>query len=160
MGKAAKRGRIQVAMMLVDQGVDLNKQNTGGATPLMLSVMHRSCDRITDALIEYKANIDIQKDVGYTALMLACRVGNAHATRALIEAKANIEIEDHQGETALAKAVKYKKLEVTALLEQHGARRPTTLNYHHKHHTFALRYLVTFSKAAPLCSTVELGLGP
>merc|ERR1712076_349020 len=26
--------------------------------------------------------------------------------------------------------------------------------------TFALRYLVTFSKAAPLCSTVELGLGP
>merc|ERR1712174_162061 len=26
--------------------------------------------------------------------------------------------------------------------------------------TFALRYLVTFAKAAPLCSTVELGLGP
>merc|ERR1712187_726516 len=26
--------------------------------------------------------------------------------------------------------------------------------------TFALRYLVTFSKAAPLCSTVESGLGP
>merc|ERR1712076_299589 len=26
--------------------------------------------------------------------------------------------------------------------------------------TFALRYLVNFSKAAPLCSTVELGLGP
>nr|AEF33789.1 proliferating cell nuclear antigen [Karenia brevis] len=26
--------------------------------------------------------------------------------------------------------------------------------------TFALRYLVTFSKAAPLCSSVELGLGP
>jgi len=26
--------------------------------------------------------------------------------------------------------------------------------------TFALRYLVTFSKAAPLCGTVELGLGP
>merc|ERR1712048_1345335 len=26
--------------------------------------------------------------------------------------------------------------------------------------SFALRYLVTFSKAAPLCGTVELGLGP
>merc|ERR1712226_910441 len=26
--------------------------------------------------------------------------------------------------------------------------------------TFALGYLVTFSKAAPLCGTVELGLGP
>merc|ERR1711981_577000 len=26
--------------------------------------------------------------------------------------------------------------------------------------TFALRYLVTFAKAVPLCSTVELGLGP
>merc|ERR1711974_55889 len=26
--------------------------------------------------------------------------------------------------------------------------------------TFALRYLVTFAKAAPLSSTVELGLGP
>merc|ERR1712241_1089198 len=26
--------------------------------------------------------------------------------------------------------------------------------------TFALRYLVNFSKAAPLCGTVELGLGP
>merc|ERR1711979_76972 len=26
--------------------------------------------------------------------------------------------------------------------------------------TFALRYLVTFSKSAPLCGTVELGLGP
>ncbi|CAE8607990.1 unnamed protein product [Polarella glacialis] len=26
--------------------------------------------------------------------------------------------------------------------------------------TFALRYLVNFAKAAPLCSTVELGLGP
>merc|ERR1719281_1385507 len=26
--------------------------------------------------------------------------------------------------------------------------------------TFALRYLVNFGKAAPLCGTVELGLGP
>merc|ERR1712032_673698 len=26
--------------------------------------------------------------------------------------------------------------------------------------TFALRYLVNFAKAAPLCATVELGLGP
>merc|ERR1712072_1557179 len=26
--------------------------------------------------------------------------------------------------------------------------------------TFALRYLANFAKAAPLCSTVELGLGP
>merc|ERR1712050_620688 len=26
--------------------------------------------------------------------------------------------------------------------------------------TFALRYLVNFSKAAPLCGSVELGLGP
>ena len=26
--------------------------------------------------------------------------------------------------------------------------------------TFALRYLVNFSKAAPLCGVVELGLGP
>merc|ERR1711862_307695 len=26
--------------------------------------------------------------------------------------------------------------------------------------TFALRYLVTFSKAAPLCGSVEIGLGP
>merc|ERR1712087_40999 len=26
--------------------------------------------------------------------------------------------------------------------------------------TFALRYLVNFAKAAPLCGTVELGLGP
>merc|ERR1719460_1540748 len=26
--------------------------------------------------------------------------------------------------------------------------------------TFALRYLVTFAKASPLCGTVELGLGP
>jgi len=26
--------------------------------------------------------------------------------------------------------------------------------------SFALRYLVTFARAAPLCSMVELGLGP
>lgn len=26
--------------------------------------------------------------------------------------------------------------------------------------TFALRYLASFSKAAPLCGSVELGLGP
>merc|ERR1711870_230697 len=66
--------------------------------------------------------------------MLASRLGNAHAARVLIEAKADLEIKDHQGETALGKTVTYKKVEVQALLEQHGAQPPEKLHYHHGHH--------------------------
>mmetsp|Transcript_120617 Transcript_120617/g.257602 ORF Transcript_120617/g.257602 Transcript_120617/m.257602 type:complete len:255 (-) Transcript_120617:68-832(-) len=127
--KAAKRCRPEAAEMLCAAGADPNLKNKGGATPLMLAVMHRSAEDVVKVLLRHKLDLNAQKDVGYTALMLAARMGNSFAVGALIKAKAELEVKDKQGETALTKAHKHHKDEVCQMLMQSGARPQKGYNF-------------------------------
>lgn len=121
--KAAKRGWTEMSKVLLGGGADVNLPNKGGATPLMLSVMRLTKPHkdVAQVLLDNKAGVNTQKDVGYSALMLTARVNNPAICKELLYRKANMELKDQQGETALAKAMKYRREEVRELLLQNGA---------------------------------------
>lgn len=119
--KAAKRNHPEVAKILINHKADIDLGNKGGVTPLMLSVMHHRSTSVFEAILAGRPDVDMQKDVGYSALMLAARMGNGLAVHELLKAKANPELKDKQGETAYVKAAKHRREEVAELLLQHGA---------------------------------------
>ena len=65
--------------------MDCRKAN--GSTPL---IVHSSAGNkeVVQALIEEKANVNVQDDDGWSALMIASRVGHIDVVRALIYAGA------------------------------------------------------------------------
>eukprot|EP00931_Biecheleriopsis_adriatica_P103494 TRINITY_DN7831_c0_g1_i2.p1 TRINITY_DN7831_c0_g1~~TRINITY_DN7831_c0_g1_i2.p1 ORF type:complete len:270 (+),score=78.70 TRINITY_DN7831_c0_g1_i2:68-877(+) len=120
--KAAKHARVEVAHLLLKAQANPNAENKGKATPLMIAAMHKESAQVVPALLEHGAVVNLQKDVGYTALMLAARFGNCNAVSALLLASADMEVEDKQGETALQKAWKHYKMQAADLLIQNGAK--------------------------------------
>lgn len=65
--------------------MDARKAN--GSTPL---IVHSSAGNkeVVQALIEEKANVDVQDNDGWSALMIASRVGHINVVRVLIYAGA------------------------------------------------------------------------
>jgi len=138
--KAAKCGLEEAAHMLIEAGAAVNQPNEGGATPLMMSVLRKGGEDVVKLLLNSEADVNVQKDVGYSALMLAARYNHVHEARILIRAGAEIEAQDRLGETALMKAQKHQKVEMIELLKEHGAiehqriaAQPHT--HHHHHHS-------------------------
>merc|ERR1712232_52008 len=76
---------------------------------------------LLSTLIQGRADVNKKKDVGYTALMMAARMGRLRQCQLLIQAKANLEVQDKQRETALTKAQKKRSEPISRLLLEHGA---------------------------------------
>ena len=57
---------------------------------------------ITKALIEAGASLDVQRDGGQTALMIACSRGNADVVALLLEKGAAAGLRDDTGKNALS----------------------------------------------------------
>lgn len=158
--KAVKGNLPELAEKLLDAQADPNIQNAGGATPLMLAVMHKHCEDMMHVILSKSADVNAQKDVGYSALMIAARFGNTGAVKFLIEYSQDqslpldLEMTDKQGETAMVKAVKHRKNDTVELLKSvgavehvmslpsqhsqghsHGRRGSTSEGNHSSHHT-------------------------
>lgn len=152
--KAVKKGYVAIAKILIHFKANPNLQNAGGATPLMVGCVHNSskvkchcgttykdsetfCKKcgakkdsqdVIDVVLDAKADVNVKKDVGYTALMLASRRGSVRICKKLLLARnergqqaAKVDIYDKQKETALAKALKKEHYEVASLLKSFGA---------------------------------------
>ncbi|NXX63830.1 KANK4 protein, partial [Scopus umbretta] len=81
---AAETGEdMDVVMKLLKEG-DVNLQAAqGGQTALMLGVSHERDDMVR-ALLSCQADVNLQDEEGTTALMVACRQGNADIVRLLL----------------------------------------------------------------------------
>ncbi|MCK0165895.1 ankyrin repeat domain-containing protein [Marinobacter sp. S6332] len=91
---------VQIAQMLIDAGADLNVKNSGGATPLYLSVWNNRA-AVQQTLHNANANPDIPDNQKWTPLMQAVFNGNTDAAQALITAGAQLEAKSDKGWTAL-----------------------------------------------------------
>jgi len=120
--KSAKKGHLQIANVLIEAKCEVNLQNKGGATPLMLACLHRHSLWVLIRLIEALAEVDARKDTGYTALMIAARLNNCKAAAELIKAKVNVHMVDSKHETALQKAQRQQADDIVRLLLQSGAK--------------------------------------
>lgn len=79
---------LKAVMLLIEYGIDINRQNRMGRTPLILSTI-KSNISICKVLIENKCEMNVQDMYGNTALHYACIHGWYNIAKILLTYGAN-----------------------------------------------------------------------
>lgn len=97
--------RLDLVKHLLSIGVDVNRHDDEGVTPLMA---HMRCvpyqHAIVDQLLQYGADPNARKRTGETALHIAIKLGNIDATKALLGRGANVHARNRKCEGLLTVA--------------------------------------------------------
>jgi len=119
---AAKYGSLDLILLLLNYGADVNKSNGFGLTPLMISALYNQIN-IMNELIIHGADVNSTNFYGITALMMACSSGHFHCVNLLLaQPSINIDAQDKLNEnTALHHALLKKKTSIVNLLLYHDA---------------------------------------
>lgn len=115
--KAATTKDFDKLKQLLQEGVDVNAQDSQGRTALMMSLVpnfrnnnvfsllntsaENNDEKITQLLIENGADVNIQNNRGDTALIFAIELSNKNAVKLLIEKGANVNVTNNKKENAL-----------------------------------------------------------
>jgi len=109
-----RRGRLQVAYVLLDYGADVSNGD-------FLSAALRWKDHaLLKKLIAKGINVNRSPGREVTALGLAVHYDDAEALRILLEAGADPRIADADGETAYAQAIRRQRHEIVKVFNQYG----------------------------------------
>lgn len=116
--KAIVAGEEDKAIELIP-GTDLNAMDKDGSTALTAAAGFYT--KITKALIDAKADVNVPTKNGLTPLYCACRWGNAEAVKMLIAAGADVNKETQVG-TALLGSFNYSSAAIVKMLLDAGAK--------------------------------------
>ena len=112
----------EVVKYLVNHGVDVNKENSEGVTPLMLAIMVSNDNlNLVDFLLQHKADIEHKDLSGNTPLSGAVAMGKKSAVKSLIENGANLDNPTSKGYTPVMIAVMANRPEILQMLLDAGA---------------------------------------
>jgi ankyrin repeat protein len=120
-----QNGNLNILKKLIAAGIDINKYDTDGRTPL-----HWACRyghlKMTEYLINCGANINVKTyyqcglaTIRDTALIIAISTNNTKLVNLLMNAGANVNIPDQIGQTPLHRA--YDNYQIIKLLINAGA---------------------------------------
>jgi ankyrin repeat protein len=116
---------INLAKILIQEGVDINAINEDGDTPLTEFAL-RSSDsnsqqsfELLSFLIEHGANINYRNNEGYSSLHHAVERDNLDVVRFLLNHGANINILNNMGDTPLHLATFDCNIEIVEFLLNH-----------------------------------------
>ena len=116
-----KRASVQKIQSAIEQGANVNEQNSLGFTPLITAAAN-SRPEIISALLEAGANVNARTKYKETALIWAASNENdLEVVKLLLEAGADVNARNGNGETALMHAAFFTNAEVVKLLLQYGA---------------------------------------
>ncbi|KAL8826454.1 MAG: hypothetical protein Q9191_003788 [Dirinaria sp. TL-2023a] len=127
--EAIYRRHFSTAMLLLDQGADVNISTADGYTCLHKAASTGQLD-IMRALIGKGASIDAQDMDGYTSLIDVIQKASpgtgvlqnqVDVVRILIDRGAKVDVQDKSGETALFKASRLDHTEIVTILVDNGA---------------------------------------
>ena len=118
LAAAINMASMETIDLLVKKGVDINKKNKGGKTPLMFAAQYPS---VTKHLLSLNADVNAIGKMESTALAIACQFGNLDVIRILLEAGSSINHHDAHKRNGLYYAVKNDYLDVVQLLIDSGA---------------------------------------
>jgi len=111
---------IAKVQALLAQGADVNLQDMGGWTALMLASM-RGDEAVVKVLLENGAKVNLQRNDGWTALILASTWGHETVVKTLLENGADVNQQTKDGWTALMSAVAAQHETVVKTLLENGA---------------------------------------
>jgi len=121
---AATYGQVDIALILVDAGADIDAREKDGETPLHYAVWRSELD-VTALLVEFRADLEIRNNWGRTPLLIVAReTGNAEMARLLIDAGAEVNLRDEGGESPLDLAAWRGFGDLVNLLLDEGAELP------------------------------------
>lgn len=147
---ATRKGSLVMVKMLVEQGANLEAENSQGRTPLATALLARNtlvanylakqharldpdkllhltvrqgeADRdVIEFLLNQGADLDKPDDEGNTALHLAINQGNRVIAKYLVQRGADIDKTDSAGRTPLQLAIELKQTDIEKMLQRFGA---------------------------------------
>ena len=92
---AVLSNNMKVVLYLLNKGLDIDKEDSDGLTPLMLAMSHARYLNIVLLLLDRHASIEHTSYNGHSALSIAIRNDNPEGAKVLIKRGANINIIDN-----------------------------------------------------------------
>ena len=113
---------LEITMLLVSKGADLNIQDNEGSTPLTIASYKGELE-IVKLLISKGADINIQETNGQTALRRSLvNIGRyVGVTKYLVEKGADLNIQDAEGDTVSIFVSEYGSIEALKIFVENGA---------------------------------------
>ncbi len=118
--EASRRGYLEVVRSLIGRGVDVNRSDDQGKTPLY-SASYWGHLEVVRALLAAGADVNKSDNDGVTPLYETSRGGYLDVVRALLAAGADVNRSSNSGDTPLYWASLYGHLEVVRALLAAGA---------------------------------------
>ena len=118
---ASKGGSDSIVELLLSNGqagVDMKEHQ--GRTALMHSVLYkrRQLVEVLRLLIKHRANLDLQDNLGWSALMIACQNGHVEVCSMLLDKDANLSLRNMEGLTAFDIATSSKNRDLFSLFSK------------------------------------------
>lgn len=117
---AANCGSYDCLMILLKKGIDVNRQDVSGCTPLHLAARNGQ-KRCIDKLLEYNADVNIRNNEGLTTIHWLAVNGRTEVLHDLFAFVPDVDVEDAQGQTALHVACQNGHKSTVICLLDHGA---------------------------------------
>ncbi len=117
---AVVKGDRNAVTALIENGEDLNVEDTQGFTPLHWAVQDGN-DEMVQLLLEAGADSNYEDYSGMTPLMIAAEYASTETVERLIEAGADSNYQDFSGMSAIFYAVYSDNIDTVQLLIDHGA---------------------------------------
>lgn len=117
---AAARGHVEIARMLIEAGVDVDRAGLAGRTPLSFAAREGHADMVR-FLLDHGADTSARGPWGFTPLLLAVQRNREDVVEILLDRGACPDLRDRRGDTALVAALRRGRLEVAGSLVAHGA---------------------------------------
>lgn len=122
---AAAAGQVDIAMLLLASGSDVNAVTYQAEAPLHWAALRNRHD-VAEALLSHGADVDPKESYGRTPLLLVAReTGDVDMARRLVDAGADLEAQDRFGATSLGLSAWRGFADVVDLLLDHGAAIPS-----------------------------------
>jgi ankyrin repeat protein len=121
MESATLRGQTEIARILLENGLEVNRRGVGGSSYLNDAAL-KGQKKMVELLLEHGASITARNQAGGTPLHDAALGGNADVVMLLLDRGAGIDDREREsGATPLMMAASMGRVEVVTLLLKRGA---------------------------------------
>ena len=121
--RISERGdsNLEIIDLLLRHGAQVDLQISGGNSALIVAAQNRQIKVAAKLVREYRVNIHLKNNSGWTALMMASQVGCTEIVKLLLDQGAEVDNQDNNEWTALIIASYYGNYEIVKLLLKFGA---------------------------------------